>query len=322
MRYEKTAGYFLHRALQTVLSVCMWIVSAASISQAEELQPPREILRYSEPEAASEQLEDPPAVFMRETVPYYLASWEISEEELPGRMQYGESCVVYEAIGMNAEIPETGEISVEGEDGLFSVPLVRRQYMNERWEDDFEFTLTFHSCQADVYELGELEILSDPDSEEPALQGCEEELLKMLGLSGEYYRITGYEWAGEAYRDEGGMMCRDASAAGERMVRDCQAVYGGEVVLPPKKVYRTKAVYCLQEGKGKKKPVPEENQEKGGNRQDESAEPVWREEARLIIKRLISVTVRLGLLFLLLLLFRLAVRAGQAVWKRWGNRKE
>ena len=170
------------RVFQTVFAVCVWAVSAAFLSQADELQPPREILKYSEPEHDPAQLADPPAVFMRENTPYYLASWELSEEELPGRMQYGESSVVYEKVGMNAEIPETAEISMEGENGLFTVPLVRSEYGNQRWEDDFSFTLTFHSCQADTYELGGIEISSDPDSDRPELQRYESELLEMLCL--------------------------------------------------------------------------------------------------------------------------------------------
>ena len=160
MGSKTTAGYVLYRVFQTVFAVCVWAVSAAFLSQADELQPPREILKYSEPEHDPAQLADPPAVFMRENTPYYLASWELSEEELPGRMQYGESSVVYEKVGMNAEIPETAEISMEGENGLFTVPLVRSEYGNQRWEDDFSFTLTFHSCQADTYELGGIEISS------------------------------------------------------------------------------------------------------------------------------------------------------------------
>ena len=320
MGYKTTAEYVLCKTFQTVFAVCVWAVSAAFLSQADELQPPREILKYSEPESDSAQLADPPAVFMRENTPYYLASWEISEEDLPGRMQYGESPVVYEKIGMNAEIPETAEISIEGEDGLFTAPLLRSEDRNERWEDDFSFTLTFHSCQADTYELGEIEILSDPESDRPELRGYEGELLEMLGLPEAYYRITDYEWAGEAYQEEGGALCRDASARGERLVRDCQAVYGGEVVLPPKKVWRTKAVYRLKEGEGQKKSVSGPAQEKIEGRQNEAAEFSWMEEARRVIKRLTVITIRLGLFLLLLFLLRLLARTGRAVWKRWGRK--
>lgn len=159
------------------------------------------------------QLADPPAVFMRENTPYYLASWELSEEELPGRMQYGESSVVYEKVGMNAEIPETAEISMEGENGLFTVPLVRSEYGNQRWEDDFSFTLTFHSCQADTYELGGIEISSDPDSDRPELQGYESELLEMLGLPEAHYRITDYAWREKPIRT------KEEHCAGTRVQR-------------------------------------------------------------------------------------------------------
>lgn len=309
MGYKTTAGYVLCRVFQTVFAVCVWAVSAAFLSQADELQPPREILKYSEPEHDPAQLADPPAVFMREDTPYYLASWELSEEELPGRMQYGESSVVYEKVGMNAEIPETAEISMEGENGLFTVPLVRSEYGNQRWEDDFSFTLTFHSCQADTYELGGIEISSDPDSDRPELQGYESELLEMLGLPEAHY-----------YQDEEGALCRDASARGERLVRDCQAVYGGEVVLSPKKVWRTKAVYRLKDGEEQKEPASGPDQEKREDGQNKTAELSWMEEAGRVIKRLTVITVRLGLFLLLLLLLRLLAGTGRAVWEKWGRK--
>lgn len=322
MAYEKGAKKFLYRVMQTALIVHIWMLSVPSVSWAEELQPPREILKYSDPMASSEKLKEPSAVFMREDVPYYLASWEIVEQELSGRMQYGESAVVYEKTGMDAEIPQTAEISIEGEEGLFSVPLVRQDYMNERWEDDFAFTLTFHSYQADSYQLGEIEISAKPDSPEPELQGYENELLRLLGLSEEHYRITGYEWSGEPYRDEAGVLCRDAEARGERLVRDCQAVYGGEVVLPSKKVYKTKAVYCLKEKKGEKKKTSKVKQRSGEGDLTESQEQAWIEGVRHIIKRLTAVTIRLGLFLFLFMLLWMAVRAGRTVWKKWGSRKQ
>lgn len=317
MRGKKSARYFWYRELQTAFAAGMWIVSAASVSQAGEIQPPIEILKYSEPESAPEQLENPPAVFMRGKVPYALVSWEISEGELPGRMQYKESEVVYEKTSMSTEIPEMAEISIEGEEERFSVPLVRREYINERWEDDFSCTLTFHTCQADMYELGGIEISADPDSAYPPLQGYERELLEAAGLPEEYYRITGYEWAGELYHDDEGILCRDALARGERMVRDCRAVYGGEVVLPPRKIYWTKAVYCLKNrgtetGSGV-------NQGREENQQNENTESAQIGKAKQVIKQVISFTVRLGLLLLLLFLLRFLLQAGRAVWKHWGT---
>lgn len=321
MGYNRAATVFVRKALRAAEAVCILSLLVPAVSQAEELQPPREILRYSEPKADSEQLEEPPDVFMRENIPYELASWEIAEGGLPGRMQYGESTVVYEKIGMNAEIPKTAEISIEGEDGLFSVPLVQSEYTNERWENDFSFTLTFHSCQADIYELGGVEIFLDSDSEQPRLWGYEDELLELIGLPQESYRITGYKWAGEPYWDETGLLCRDAAAKGQRLVRDCKAVYGGEVILPPRETYRTKAVYRLKERERAEKTGSEEKRTGGESRQTESLEPAWSEEIRRVIKRFTAVTIRFGLLFLLIVLLRLMFRTGRAVWERWGSRK-
>ena len=142
----------------------------------------------------------------------------------------------------------------------------------------------------------------------------------MLGLPEAHYRITDYAWAGEAYQDEEGALCRDASARGERLVRDCQAVYGGEVVLSPKKVWRTKAVYRLKDGEEQKEPASGPDQEKREDGQNKTAELSWMEEAGRVIKRLTVITVRLGLFLLLLLLLRLLAGTGRAVWEKWGRK--
>ena len=103
-------------------------------------------------------------------------------------------------------------------------------------------------------------------------------------------------------------------------MRDCQAVYGGEVVLSPKKVWRTKAVYRLKDGEGQKQPASGPHQKKREDGQNETAELSWMEEAGRVIKRLTVITVRLGLFLLLLFLLRLLARTGRAVWEKWGRK--
>lgn len=91
MGSKTTAGYVLYRVFQTVFAVCVWAVSAAFLSQADELQPPREILKYSEPEHDPGTACGSAAVFYAGEHPLLSGVMELSEEELPGRMQYGES---------------------------------------------------------------------------------------------------------------------------------------------------------------------------------------------------------------------------------------
>lgn len=78
--------------------------------------------------------------------------------------------------------------------------------------------------------------MHDPDG--PSLWTHRAALLKELGKKEEDYRIESIDWAGEAYRDENGVLCRDARASGSRRVWDCRAVYAGETALPDYTRYR------------------------------------------------------------------------------------
>ena len=44
----------------------------------------------------------------------------------------------------------------------------------------------------------------------------------------EAYRIDQFQWNGGVYESDG-VLCRNLTAIGRKMVADCTAVYGGEV---------------------------------------------------------------------------------------------
>lgn len=284
---------------------------------------PREILTYSEPVSDSELLTPPSQILMRDESSYQLVSWEVVESE-EERTQYTEAPVFYEKLDAGISVPSEAEVSIEGTEVKRMMPLLSAEYQKERWERDFSCTLTFYSCKADIYELGELEIQIEHDSEKPQLDGYEEEILRLLGVSDQFYHITDYRWDGEAYRDAEGIWCRDAKAEGERKVRDCQAVYGGEVKLPEKKQYRTKAVYRVEENKTDvplDSPAFYEEKVHPEEKNSPALDDVWGRISEVVITTL-SITVGLGVILILLFLLRILIKAGRCIWQTLLSREK
>ena len=56
-----------------------------------------------------------------------------------------------------------------------------------------------------------------------------QKLLEFMGLSPLEYRILSADWYGESYEDEEGRMCRQAMVWGQKLLRDYEAEYEGEV---------------------------------------------------------------------------------------------
>lgn len=165
---------------------------------------------------------------------------ETSESAAPGgrdafTVRHVKKDVVYEQVEGGASLPETLEVRIE--EGGATVTAVcameEKVILRERWEDHFSFPVTFHSYDAAFYRLGD--ILIPFDEERPRLEGCEEQLLELVGLMTEDYRITSVQWAGEAYRGEEGELCRDALAAGNKLVRDYRVRYAGTAQIPAKR---------------------------------------------------------------------------------------
>lgn len=142
--------------------------------------------------------------------------------------------VVYEHVEGGASLPETLDVRIE--EGGVTVTAVcaleEKAILRERWEDSFSFPVTFHSYDAAFYQLGD--ILIPFDEERPRLEGSEERLLELVGVTPEEYQITSVRWAGEAYQGEEGELCRDALATGNKLVRDYRVRYAGTAQIPVK----------------------------------------------------------------------------------------
>ena len=161
---------------------------------------------------------------------YRLYSYERKAAVKDGRSRHVSGSIPY-VLEAGEEPPDTARFQVTDEDtGQLVECIIERTEViekGERWSDDFSFPVTLQDYGADSYLLGDAEIPGDAD-----LSDYGDAFLAYLGLPGTHYRIYSVEWAGEPY-ENAGVLCRDASARGEKLVRDVEAVYEGEAGLPP-----------------------------------------------------------------------------------------
>lgn len=166
--------------------------------------------------------------YVRKSSSLEAATCEV-EREVP------ESIITYEGVAADGEIPPTRQVEIRdpetGRKIVQEIPLDSHSYQNYRWVDDFWFPITFSVYDAKSYYLGKKVI--PYDNEHPALEGCESELLEVIGKTPENYTIENFEWDGEPYRDEMGVMHRNAVGRGSRRIADCYAVYRGEKEVIP-----------------------------------------------------------------------------------------
>lgn len=67
--------------------------------------------------------------------------------------------------------------------------------------------------------------------------------MEFMGLSPLEYRILSADWSGESYEDEEGRMCRQAMVWGQKLLRDYEAAYEGEVSWTEPETHELEMVY-------------------------------------------------------------------------------
>lgn len=176
---------------------------------------------------------------------YERKRWEAVPVQLPARRRTVEEEQIFENVEGMTDVPGTSEIRTQDpDDGRIGTAVCQAEsveILREWWSADFSFPVQFHSYDADYYQLGGQMIPFD--EERPQLAGCEELLLDIIGASTEEYRITDIRWDGEEYLDEAGILCRNALASGEKLVRDYQVRYCGVAEFPAGERWQTVAVY-------------------------------------------------------------------------------
>ena len=143
--------------------------------------------------------------------------------------------VTYEAVEDEAALPEEIMVSVlAGHDGEM-IPCQAVGWVEEAayWQDDFSFPITFYEYGAGAYQLGETTVkktdLEKPEQLTELAEQYGTELLESMGLSAEDYEVKEIVWTGTPYEKEDGIVCRDAMAYGNRLLRDWRVQYEGFV---------------------------------------------------------------------------------------------
>lgn len=282
----KRKDYFIRKMYITAIAAVCSTLCWAGSAQAEDESRITVIQELEEGDL--EGLKAPEQEYRDENgASYRLDSWDI--RQIPGEKksrQVEQECFYQEVEGAQ-ELPSSIPISSEGEETAAGrIPLKEARVVKEVWKDDFSMPVTFHSYGADGYRLGELTVEGEQALEQVAQAG--QALLGDLGLSAGDYRINGLVWDGEPYMDEGGQLCRRATAFGEKCIRDYEALYQGEISWMEPDRYELKAQYRLE-------PV-----EMAPESQAELPEMVQEEEAPVTlwqrIRNVVMITMGIGIL--------------------------
>lgn len=188
-------------------------------------------------------LKEPDAVYEDENgIKYQLVNWELEEKMGEEKWIPTEKQVRYLGLEDGEEIPET--IYGETKEALHKT---ESRTINEQWRSDLCLPVTFYSYGADEYQLGDMVISAENDRllEETAEEGPL--ILDSLGLSRQAYHITSMVWNGEPFADENGQLCRNAIALGERLLKDVEVIYKGDILQKEPDFYELHAFYKAEE---------------------------------------------------------------------------
>ena len=198
-------------------------------------------------EKAEEQ--KPEDVIQLDGVDYQLQESTLEETTIEAHEETVEETVTYEAVEAKdvipSQIPVTVTDDTTGQRMEAMASIASQEFSEERWEDGFSFTVTFHEYGIDGYWLGDQVFMLDEENLD--FTGYEELLLSLIEAEPENYRIHNAEWAGEPYEDSEGITCRDAVVSGEKLVRDCVITYRGTAVFEEEPGVRYLASYKPKE---------------------------------------------------------------------------
>ncbi len=113
------------------------------------------------------------------------------------------------------------------------------------WEQDVTVPMRVEVYDSTVYMLNGRYI--PYNNETPALTGYEADILTVLNLPQESYRITDFVWTGDVYT-ENGVQYRNAAANGERYIAEYTAYYSDTIAIPDTAGYNASLTYSLDSG--------------------------------------------------------------------------
>lgn len=210
-----------------------------STIDTQEVQGDSYIFR-SEKAGTETELEEPDETIEHDGITYTLKSKEIKKYENDSYAKHVERTVIYTGIEDKDQIPGLAEVvekDLNGNEVSKYMPLIQFTVEKENWDNTFEFPIKITNYDADTFMLNGTEI-----KKTDALIDYEMEFLEYLGLDKDYYRIKSIDWDGEPYTSKG-IVCRNAIAKGDKVVKDITALYGGEMVFGESTQYAYECLY-------------------------------------------------------------------------------
>lgn len=157
--------------------------------------------------------------------------------------------VFYEAVEAKDVIPSRIKVTVtdEGTGQVMetAAEISGQIFGEERWDDTFSFPAVFHEYGLDGYWIGNQVFKLNGD--EPDFTGHEAQLLSLIEARPEDYTVNEARWAGAAYTDESGILCRRATITGTKKVSDCTVTYEGNAYFPEEEGVRLISTYEKEE---------------------------------------------------------------------------
>lgn len=236
-RSGKKSGWIF--ILVCLLALPALTVRAETVSETGD----KEIAVTYDPISGSpEEADIPPDHYIWQGREYQMVSCQLIAEENRRQPEVRKRMIQYSQVEQAAKVPETISVSDGGRERIFEAADI--SYDNWQWIPGFQFPVTVREYDAGSFYLGDRVAIV---KEEQPMEGYEEELLELIGVNPDYYRIKNSSWSGEPWRDEEGILFRQAVVSGEKYVADVKVVYEsrGEESGPPDMAYQ--AVYRLTE---------------------------------------------------------------------------
>lgn len=192
---------------------------------------------------------------------YHLQNYEVVETVIEEKTVRAGDTITYGAVEQIDKIPAVAEVEILNEDtGAVvkkTVPLKEYEYTDYRWVNGFSFPITVEDADADYFALDDSLI---PNREDSPFSGYETALLNYIGVSPDAYQIDSVEWQSDPWV-ENGIVYRQATAYGKKLVANVTATYEGMVTIDSYKANTVHAAYKFIEAAPTEEAVPEQPEE-------------------------------------------------------------
>ena len=274
-------------------------LKSVQIGNVEEVYP-GDIITYD----SGPFVGNPEEYALKETVEkegkrYTLKTSELSKVVTEETTKYSEASILYEGVEYIDSLPEDARVKVINEDlkQELNVILPAVDYKEEStyWDYSFSFPVTVSGYDADSYMLGQTEICN----RSPLIDHAKL-FLSYLNLPSQYYEITSIEWDGDPVSMDGEVI-RNATAHGRKFVKDIRGIYGGDVTFPSIEANVYHGTYIDAEAENQTEQITYKKEVTATYERD-GRKGFWN-----FLKRLLTNTVTLSILFILLIILVLRV---------------